>query len=66
MSLLHGCHNRPPFKPGYYAPDRTYNPDGTFEARLVWIPGPTSNECHNDHVGDAGCIGCPKFGESAK
>ncbi len=54
-----GCHNRPDFKPGYWAPDRRYLPDGTFEVILVWVPHFGARECRNDiSLSDSKCDGC--------
>lgn len=59
-----GCWNRPDkFKPSYWAPNRRYYPDGSFDVVSVRIPFRNSHECHFDGLegttGDsARCAGC--------
>lgn len=54
-----GCYNHPPYAAGYWAPDRRYFPDGSFEAICTFIPHTMSTECRFDQVIEpARCEGC--------
>lgn len=56
---LNGCHNRMPFAPGYFAPDRVYKPDGTYHTILRRIPFKNSMLCNYDRWhSDWGCLDC--------
>jgi hypothetical protein len=58
-----GCHRRPEFAAGYWAPDRMMLPSGKFEVVQRWIPHFGSTECRNDvSLSDAKCEGCPRRG----
>lgn len=58
-----GCHNRSEFKPGYYAPDRVYFPDGMFKNVMKWVPHFGSMECRNDDsLTHTKCEGCHRRG----
>jgi hypothetical protein len=54
-------------KPNYWAPQRRYFPDGSFEITSVRVPDPSSKTCRYDmSLTDSKCEGCPQrgFGES--
>lgn len=58
-----GCHRRQDFKPGYWAPDRRYREDGTFEVVQTWVPHFGAQDCRNDiSLSDPKCKGCPRAG----
>lgn len=58
-----GCHSRPDFKTGYWAPDRRYREDGTFEVIQTWVPHFGALECRNDFsLSNSKCDGCPRRG----
>lgn len=63
-----GCWNRPDkFADGYYAPDRTYRPDGSFRDGHVFIRHVMSHECRNDaSMTDRKCEGCRHRGYGGK
>lgn len=53
------CHNRKPYAPAYYAPDRIYRPDGTFYVVQTRIVHAMSRECRFDmYETDPRCAGC--------
>lgn len=59
----YGCHSRREFLvgvDGYYAPQRKYKEDGTFEMGLEWIPFANSTKCRSFALWntDARCAGC--------
>jgi len=55
----YGCHNRPEFSSGYWAPDRIYRADGTFESTLVWIEHALTTECVTGRIDNQPlCSGC--------
>lgn len=64
-SFRYGCHTRPAkFKPFYWAPQRRYFPDGSFDMVSVRVPFRMSHDCHSDGENglgreDTGCSGCP-------
>lgn len=66
----YGCDNRQPFSHGYYAQDRQYNDDGTYQVVQTFIPHKMSTECHNFYLWntDPKCAGCraPKSYQYAK
>lgn len=56
---LNGCHNRKPFSPGYFAPDRVYKPDGTYHTILRRVHFKNSVLCNYDRWhSDWGCLDC--------
>ena len=63
----YGCHNRPDkFARYYWAPERRFFPDGSFEIISVRVPHTLSNECRYDGKGglsadDPGCEGCRHY-----
>lgn len=58
-----GCHNRPEFSRGYYAPDREYKPDGTWVIVQRFIRHSMSQECRFDlSLQSAHCAGCKHAG----
>lgn len=60
---LYGCHGRAEFKAGYWAPDRTYAPDGMIRTGQALIPHTMSRECRYDmSLTDAKCDGCQHRG----
>lgn len=64
---LYGCHNREPFSPGYYAPDRKYREDGTWENVQAFIPHRMSTECRYDQeAAPERCSGCCWQGGGAR
>ena len=66
IDARYGCHNRGAYSAGYFAPDRSYRPDGTFYVILKRIPHVMSNECQYSKTGyqlvfnggDPMCEGC--------
>ena len=53
--------NRKPFKEGYYAEDRYYQPDRRWFSIKIWVPHLMTTECQQPGNGfkpDAGCVGC--------
>ena len=57
-SNLWGCHDRPPFAAGYWAPNRKYIA-GNYVATKVFIQHTATTTCQNDiRATDAGCLGC--------
>ena len=60
---LAGCHNRPSFAAGYWAPDRRYRDDGTWESCPVWVPHRMSESCRYDQaIAPERCAGCRHLG----
>lgn len=65
---LAGCHSKPRPKSaaeggGYFAPDRRYFPDGSFEAVCVWVPHEMSTACNYDQaISPERCEGCEHVG----
>lgn len=63
----YACFNRPDrFKGHYWAPQRRFYPDGSFEMTSVRIPILTSQDCRYDGKGgltgeDPGCEGCRHY-----
>jgi hypothetical protein len=58
-----GCHRRPEFAAGYWAPDRHYLPGGRFKVVQTWIPNVMSTDCRFDlSLTDPKCSGCPRRG----
>lgn len=61
---LYGCHSRPGYSPGYWAPDRRYLPDGSFVVEQAWIPNVMSTDCRFDmSLSDQKCSACPWRGK---
>lgn len=59
-----GCHNRPPFKDGYWSPDRVYREDGTYFETKVFIKNVMSKTCRNDvSLSDRKCPECKHIGQ---
>ena len=62
----YGCHNHDPYTAGYFAPDRSYRPDGTFYVILKRTPYVMTKECQYTKTGyqlvfpdgDPMCEGC--------
>lgn len=58
-----GCFNHKPYSPGYFAPDRIYRDDGTWESVQVFIPHRLSTECRFDQaMAGERCEGCEHIG----
>lgn len=59
-SAHYGCWNRAPYRKSYWAPQRIYNPDGSFEVISVRIPDNMSKNCRNYYLWhtDPKCAGC--------
>ena len=54
-----GCHNRKPYATGYFAPDRVYKDDGTYQTMLCRLPFKNSALCNYDlWHSDWGCLDC--------
>lgn len=46
-------------KPHYWAPERRYFPDGSFEMMAVRVPDTMSKDCRNYYLWDTpACAGC--------
>lgn len=59
----YGCHNRRQFSKGYWAPQRRFYPDGSFEVVSVRIPHAMSKECRYDKsLADSKCKDCQHAG----
>lgn len=66
MTRLHGCHNRPPMKCGYWAQNGVISLFVRLLVRLrilvrraVWVPHRMSRDCkHDKRATDPGCTGC--------
>lgn len=60
----YGCWNRPDkFAPHYWAPQRRFFPDGSFDVVSVRVPFRMSHECRSDGINglgreDGACAGC--------
>ena len=55
----YGCHSRKPFARHYWAPQRVFNPDGSFEIISVRVPFVMSRDCRSFYLWDtAKCAGC--------
>ena len=56
----YGCWNRAPYRKSYWAPQRIYNPDGSFEVISVRIPDNMSKNCRGFYLWhtDPKCAGC--------
>lgn len=56
----YGCFNREITSPGYMAPDRIYNQDGTYEQIIRFVPSVTSKLCRSLYQWDIDpkCKGC--------
>ena len=59
LDAKYGCYDRKPYEEGYYAPDRIYKEDKTFEIVQTYIPHNLSRSCNFDmsHT-DLGCKDC--------
>ena len=63
----YGCWNRPDkFKRSYWAVDRRFYPDGSFDLVSVRVPYTLSHECRYDGKGglsgdDPSCEGCRHY-----
>lgn len=63
----YGCWNRNErFAKSYWAPERRFFPDGSFDVTSVRVPHVTSHECRYDgrgfgEAGDPGCAGCAHY-----
>lgn len=63
----YGCHNRKPFKPYYYAPNREYLPDGRWFDTMIKVEHKTSTDCRFDlSLKDSPCNTCPHQGSGEK
>lgn len=66
-SFRYGCHGRPAkFKPHYWAIQRRFFSDGSFDLISVRVPFRMSHECRSDGINglgkpDQGCLGCPRL-----
>jgi hypothetical protein len=59
----YGCNGRREFKAGYWAPDRTYAPDGSFIRTITFVESATIRDCRYDmSLTDPKCDGCPHRG----
>lgn len=59
-----GCHNRPPFAPGYWAPDRKYMAGGGYVETKRFIEHVNTTTCQNDiRATDGKCVGCDHIGD---
>ena len=59
-----GCHNHPPFKDGYWSPDRVYREDGTYFETKVFIKHAFMDGCKNDHsIASVKCEACKHIGQ---
>lgn len=60
----YGCHNRGEFAAGYWAPDREYREDGTWQDAQRFIPHTMSKGCRYDKsLTDSKCAGCKRRGQ---
>lgn len=59
-SFRYGCHSRPDYNTGYFAPERRYKPDGTFYVVQTCIPFSNSPDCRSFALWDIdpACAGC--------
>ena len=62
------CHSerngRIPHKPGYYAEDRYYQPDGRWSRIMTWIPHKMTTDCQqpgNGYPPDPTCANCKEL-----
>lgn len=66
----YGCWNRPDeFKDSYWAAERRYFPDGSFEPVSVSVPFRMTHKCRHDGVAamgidDPACEGCRLYKEN--
>ena len=60
-----GCHNRPPFAEGYWAPDRVYLEDGSYIDDRAWILHTNTMDCQSriSRATDPHCRGCKHITE---
>lgn len=58
----YGCNSDKPRAKSYWAPNRTFFPDGSFEVRAVRVPDVASSHCRNFYMWDADprCTDCPR------
>lgn len=56
----YGCHSRKPYAKHYWAPQRIFHSDGSFEVISVRVPHTNSRDCRSFALWDVDpmCIGC--------
>lgn len=56
----YGCHNRKPYAKHYWAPQRIFHSDGSFDVISVRVPSVMSRDCRSFYLWDTDtmCAGC--------